>query len=155
MLSIRPALEQDTNQLASLFLTTRKHTFTWLNPSLFKLEDYTKEVDGEVVYVAEKNHSIVGFISIWQEIHLHFIHHLFIDPEFQNQGIGKQLLDFAIFCTHQPFELKVDVNNTHACIYYEKYGFKKISEHLDADIPYFLYRFENGVIQKTNINWSK
>lgn len=82
MISIRKAKESDISQLEKLFLISRQKTFTWDNPSKFKVEDYKKATEGETVFIAENDtQEIVGFISVWEHDAFPFIHHLFISPD--------------------------------------------------------------------------
>ena len=41
----------------------------------------------------------------------------------------------------EPITLKVEVLNINACIFYEKFGFKKISTHESEEKPYYLYEY--------------
>lgn len=140
MTTIRTANENDVSQLEKLFLEIRKQTFTWDHPDKFKLEDYKKSTEGEIVFVAEENMEILGFISIWAQDN--FIHNLFIRHNRQNEGIGKLLLNKAIEQFPPPLYLKVVTHNTKACHFYEKHGWEKLSTHKDAPEPYHLYKYK-------------
>ena len=100
MTKIRIANENDILQLEKLFLEIRQQSFTWERPEKFKIEDYRKSTEGEVVFLAEDNGEILGFISIWAQDS--FIHNLFIRHDRQNEGIGKLLLKKAIEQFPQP-----------------------------------------------------
>lgn len=51
---IRLMEEQDIPQLARLFLKSRRHTFHWVDPARFQLEDFEEQTKGEQVWVAEQ-----------------------------------------------------------------------------------------------------
>ncbi len=143
MLEIREARESDIPELEKLFLIVRQKTFEWEDPKNFTIGDYKKSTDGEKVFVAVKDESIVGFISIYESegsfIH---IHNLFIYPDFQNQGIGKNLLRKVLEVVPKPVTMKVVTHNTKACTIYERLGWKKISTHEEAVPPYHLYLYD-------------
>lgn len=139
MIKIREFKETDTEQLEKLFLVARQQTFTWESSDNFKLEDFKKSIQGEVVFVAEEKNEILGFISVWAVES--FIHNLFIRPDRQNEGIGKLLLKKAIeqFCL--PLHLKALTQNTKACRFYESQGWEKIATYEDVPEPYHVYKY--------------
>jgi len=61
---IRLMEEHDIPQLARLFLKSRRHTFHWVDPARFQLEDFEEQTKGEQVWVAEQGGNICGFIAI-------------------------------------------------------------------------------------------
>lgn len=61
---IRLMEEHDISQLARLFLKSRRHTFHWVDPTRFQLEDFEEQTKGEQVWVAEQGGNICGFIAI-------------------------------------------------------------------------------------------
>lgn len=81
----------------------------------------------EAIYVYEEDGVIKGFLGVSEtEIDM-----LFADPAYFGQGVGKQLLTFAI----EELKLaKVDVNeqNTKAYEFYQHFGFQLVSKS-DAD----------------------
>lgn len=139
MTTIRIANENDIPQLEKIFLETRQQAFTWERPDKFKIEDYKKSTEREIVFVAEDNDEVIGFISIWAQDS--FIHNLFICSDRQNEGIGQLLLKKAIEQFPPPLHLKVMTNNKKACQFYEKQGWKKLSTHEDVTEPYHLYEY--------------
>ncbi len=89
------------------------------------------------MWVALKNNAIVGFVSIYLP---HFIHHLFVDPCAQKQGVGALLLKKAEENLKRPMELKIALDNKGVCRFYQKQGWVEISLHDQAPEPYLLYR---------------
>jgi GNAT superfamily N-acetyltransferase len=146
---IRPARPEDTNSLAKLYQSVRQQIFTWEPPEKFKISDYRESVAGEEVWVAEIKNTqemleIAGFISVWAKTS--FIHNLFVAPPWQQHGIGTKLLKKALECYPQPLTLKVHIANAHACHYYEKLGWRRISTDEQAVEPYHLYEYSRGEI---------
>jgi ribosomal protein S18 acetylase RimI-like enzyme len=88
-------------------------------------QDETKEYlaslvsDGSVL-VAKSGNSILGFSQLKDG----WVHHLYIDPQFQSKGVGKLLLDKMK--QHAPFGLRLRVfeDNIDAIRFYEREGFK-------------------------------
>lgn len=135
---IRRDKPQDIEQLKTLFLITRLDTFIYDPPEKFKLNDYIDSVNGEEVWVAEKNNIIVGFVSMWLQDN--FIHNLFVHPDWQDRGIGKRLLETAENRLHPPIELRVRIENLKACKFYQKHGWEEVGISKDAVDPHFVYR---------------
>jgi GNAT superfamily N-acetyltransferase len=132
-MEIREIQKDDYTSLRTLFLKERQNTFSWLDPSIFHLEDFDKAIHGEYVLVAILDESIVGFISIWMPNN--FIHHLYLDQKHQDKGLGTQLLKAAIKKTNFPLTLKCLEDNTKAVAFYRRKGFiekeRGPSEHGD------------------------
>lgn len=120
-MEIIPIRKSDYNVIKKLFLKERQATFSWIDPSEFQLKDFEKETHGEEILVAVLDDIPVGFISIWMPNN--FIHHLYVDQEYQTKNIGTQLLKAAILKTNLPLRLKCLENNTNAIRFYEKKGF--------------------------------
>ena len=73
------------------------------------------------VWVAEVEGQIVGFIVVFKdECELNQI---FVDPTYQNKGIGTVLLKKAKEISPQGLRLKTLQSNTKACLFYEKHDF--------------------------------
>ena len=73
-----------------------------------------------------------------------FIHHLYILPEFQGQGIGKYLLDSCVEKYGVPLNLKCLRENKKACEFYKKNGWTEVSMAKGPDGIYINYRLENS-----------
>ncbi|MDX2214455.1 MAG: GNAT family N-acetyltransferase [Oculatellaceae cyanobacterium bins.114] len=68
-------------------------------------------------------------------------------PTYRGQGIGKQIMDYAIaFLSRQKIsEIKINAQ-VHAKAFYEKLGFQQYSEEFDeAGIPHIEMRIKNPV----------
>jgi ribosomal protein S18 acetylase RimI-like enzyme len=99
--------------------------------------NYINSTQEDEVWIAENQHGIVGFFSIYPKDN--FIHNLFVHPKSQGKGVGKALLDHAEQNLAKPMTLKVALNNANACGFYEHYGWHLISVHKNAPEPYWLY----------------
>jgi putative acetyltransferase len=94
-------------------------------------------------YVAEKNGQIVGFISLIGN----YVGALFVDNDYQRQGIGKALLAFA---HGRQGSLFVDVykENTNALKFYQSYGFRERREKVEPETGHKLLTMCVGAKEK-------
>lgn len=131
MLRIVEKNKNHITDLQRIFLEVRQKTFYWLDTHNFHLSDFDHETQGEFVLVAMFNNKVVGFISLW--LPGNFIHHFYIDAEFQQHKIGTKLLEEAIQIMETPITLKCLEKNIRAIEFYKKRGFvatdKGISNH--------------------------
>ncbi len=102
---IRKAESKDSENLARLFLETRRKTFYWQDQSQWELEDFYKKTEGEVIFLAEnETKTLLGFISIWEQDS--YLHNLFIAPSHQRKGIGTLLIQSLFSWLPLPYTLK-------------------------------------------------
>jgi ribosomal protein S18 acetylase RimI-like enzyme len=71
------------------------------------------------VFVVESDRKPVAFMAMRAD----FIDHLYVHPEYQNHGIGKELLDFARRLSPEHIWLYTLQINENARAFYEKNGF--------------------------------
>lgn len=94
---------------------------------LVSAEEFLSETEGERVFVAHRKTRIMGFLSIWMTDA--FVHHLYVDPDFQRQGIGVALLARAAdFMEGVELSLKCQVQNENAISFYRAVGFVETGE---------------------------
>lgn len=117
-------VEKNKNHIVHLqriFLEVRQKTFYWLDTQNYNLTDFDRETEGEFVLVALFDSKVVGFISLW--LPGNFIHHFYIDEDYQQHQIGTKLLEEAILIMNFPITLKCLEKNTIAIEFYKKRGF--------------------------------
>lgn len=107
----------------------------WKNEN-FLIELYGKWDNS---YVALRENTITGFIicSIKNETTLH-IHRFSVREEFQNMGVGTQLITAVINSANikiNRITLKVKVDNIRAHNFYDRFGFK----YLDSENKNYVY----------------
>lgn len=129
---IRLMEESDTNQLAQLFLKSRRQTFHWVDPARFQLADFVEQTQGEQVWVAERGGNVCGFIAIWQPDN--FVHHLYVSGDWHGQGIGRALLERGLADSPGTALLKVATRNTAALAFYHRLGWQRGAETGHCDI---------------------
>ena len=78
-------------------------------------------------YVFEDKHQIKGFISTIDD---KYVGALFVAPKYQNQNIGTKLLNYTKKL-YPELSLKVFCKNIKALHFYQKNGFKIMSEQID------------------------
>ncbi|OXA81626.1 Ribosomal protein S18 acetylase RimI [Flavobacterium aquidurense] len=141
MLQIVEKNKNHITDLQRIFLEVRQKTFYWLDTHNYKLTDFDSETEAEFVLVAIYNDKVAGFISLW--LRGNFIHHFYIDDEYQQHKIGSKLLEEAIQIMKAPITLKCLERNTRAVEFYKNKGFviteKGVSDHGD----YLLFTLHN------------
>lgn len=85
--------------------------------------------DDYQVYIAQKDKQVVGFVAFNDEE----LGWLYVKSKYQHQGIGSQLIDFAIKNAGRPFYLEVLEGNPAQKLYLAK-GFK-IIQHESGKMP--------------------
>ncbi|QHJ06235.1 GNAT family N-acetyltransferase [Hymenobacter busanensis] len=142
---IRPALPSDLVPLAQLFARTREAAFPWLTATKVKSleKEFQDQTAGETVFVAADkfSSSVVGFVSVWEPAR--FLHHLYVSPERQGEGIGSQLLASITSRLPPPYQLKCLVQNRRARAFYQRHGWYPITVGQSAEGDYELLEWSN------------
>src|SRR5262249_42710172 len=118
VVAIRPYDEsRDFEACRTLYFRSREVAFPWASPAVLAKADFRVDTLGELLAVAEtESNLLVGFVGIWQPEN--FIHHLYVDPEFFRQGIGKALLIHALTLIKRPARLRCQTRNKRAYRFY-------------------------------------
>ena len=133
--------QKDLVELRILFLEVRRKTFLWTDISTLALLDFDEETEGEYILVARADNKIVGFISVW--LADNFIHHLYVDIDYHNLGIGTKLLNRVIEKIGFPVGLKCIEKNKSAIEFYLKRGFTEKGKGLSEDEVYILLELQS------------
>jgi GNAT superfamily N-acetyltransferase len=136
---LRPFAESDRERLREIYLLCRIQAFYWCDSTQFKLEDFEAHIIGEQIHVAMYGAVIAGFISVWAIDS--FIHHLYVEPAYRAEGIGKALLSVAIANYPKPLTLKCLVKNELAINFYKKQGWEVIESGSDVLGDYYLMEY--------------
>lgn len=88
-------------------------------------------------WVYEEAGGVIGFVSMMGNE----IGGLFILPERHSKGIGQQLVK-CMMDTHQELEVEVFENNKIGRRFYDKYGFKSMSEYFHEDTQQVVLRMK-------------
>ena len=106
---------------------TRAHSFTHPDYWLSHIDYMRQALPHAEVYVYEVNGEIAGFVGIDGN----YIAGLFVDENYQSQGIGTSLIDF-IKQHHFTLTLAVYKKNEKALQFYSKLGFAVTEERIDT-----------------------
>ncbi len=120
---IAPATPGDFPTLARIYYEVRLATMTWVDPSLYRADDFASHAAGEDVLTAKSpDGKILGFVSVWPADD--FIHMLYVEPSSQGHGVGTRLLQALPGWPTRPYRLKCLTRNTRAKTFYERHGFR-------------------------------
>jgi ribosomal protein S18 acetylase RimI-like enzyme len=133
---IRPLVADDIIMLADIWLRASKNAHHFIGDNLLNeqyqlIKDiYLVQAENWVIVCDEKP---VGFIGLLD----HHVGGLFIDPDFQGQGLGLQLLQHA-HRLKKHLQLHVYERNQQAVKFYQNYGFEIIQrdETDDDGLPF-------------------
>ena len=137
---IRKLNEADIDKVMDIWMksTIKAHDFIskeyWQNNYNTVKEVY---IPMSETFVYKDAQGIKGFISV---INNEFIGALFVDIDFQGNGIGKQLIDYAV-SKYGKLQLAVYKENKKSVEFYINRGFKIIEEQINDDtgsIEYYM-----------------
>jgi Acetyltransferases len=134
--TVRPWDESDRPFLRTLFLRARKASWTWLSGENWRLEDFDSVTLGEQIWVAESDGRRVGFASVL--VNDHFLHNLFVDPDWQGQGVGSALLEKVQSTFTRTGALKCLQQNESALRFYQRHGWYVEAQGSAPDGDYWL-----------------
>ena len=131
-LVITPATQADLPTLARIYYEVRIATMTWVDPSMYREDDFASHSAGEAIRVAKSSDGdILGFISVWPADD--FIHMLYVEPSSQGHGVGTQLLQSLPDWPTRRYRLKCLVRNEKAKAFYERHGFRVIGRGVSEE----------------------
>ncbi len=125
-LLIRKAKLDEIERLCEIFNKSRAAAGCYPRAGM-SVSDFNHLITGEELYLAIDKHEdrIVGFIGII--VDCQFVHHLYVLPQFQGQGVGRTLLKKCAEVFDNGFTLKCDDCNQKAMSFYSKLGFAKVT----------------------------
>ena len=129
---IRQLQNKDIDKIMGIWLESTIYAHKFISKEYWN-ENYNIVKDVYIpmskTFVYEDNDDIRGFISI---INNDFIGALFVEKNYQSQGIGKSLIDYAKNL-YDNLSLAVYKENEKALEFYKNMGFKIISENINED----------------------
>ena len=144
---IRKATKNDLSRIAEIFVfNNRINYFPIFKDASFSFGElqvvsmidryFGKEEILHSLYVAEQNRIIKGFMEIRETESVK----LYVDPCFQNGGMGKELIEYAIQMFHVDFLWELE-KNTRARAFYHRHGFLENGEkELEEDTTEYLLK---------------
>ena len=139
MTAIRKAAADDTQAILQIWLdaSIQAHDFIpaafWQNQLISMRDTYLPLAEN---YVIEDNNAVTGFASLLRPDA--FLAALFVAPEQQSYGYGSALLDF-LKQQGRELHLSVYAENASAVSFYQKHGFKIISQGIDENTGHAEY----------------
>jgi GNAT superfamily N-acetyltransferase len=118
--AIRPAVEDDAEAIADVFIAARER-MTYLPPDGGGARPYFVEIATKTMefWVAEdEDGRVVAIAGLDPDM----LEHLYVHPDAQGQGLGSALLDKAKERRPDGFTFWVFQKNTGACRFYERHG---------------------------------
>lgn len=129
---IRQLQNKDIDKIMGIWLESTIYAHKFISKEYWN-ENYNIVKDVYIpiskTFIYEDNDDIRGFISV---INNDFIGALFVEKNYQSQGIGKSLIDYAKNL-YDNLSLAVYKENEKALEFYKKMGFKIISENINED----------------------
>lgn len=125
----KPTLE-DHPELLNLWEESVRATHDFLEKNdiqVYKRLIGDKYLETLNLYCIKTEKGILGFIGLQKKL----IQMLFVHPDFMNQGVGRQLVNFAI-SEHKVTEVDVNEQNTYALGFYKSMGFEAF-DRFDTD----------------------
>jgi len=141
---IRKLNEADIDKVMDIWMksTIKAHDFIskeyWQNNYNTVKEVY---IPMSETFVYKDVQGIKGFISV---INNEFIGALFVDIDFQGNGIGKQLIDYVV-SKYGKLKLAVYKENKKSVEFYINRGFKIIEEQINDDSKHVEYIMEKSL----------
>lgn len=140
---IRLFEQTDTDAIMSIWLESTIQAHSFINKSYWEQSfDTVKNIylPNSTTYIFEDESIIKGFISIIEDS---FIGALFVEIDYQDQGIGSQLLHYAT-SNYPNLSLCVYNDNVKSTNFYISKGFKILAKQLNEESGYeeFLMRYE-------------
>ena len=129
---IRQLQNKDIDKIMGIWLESTIYAHKFISKEYWN-ENYNIVKDVYIpmskTFIYEDNDDIRGFISV---INNDFIGALFVEKNYQSQGIGKSLIDYAKNL-YDNLSLAVYKENEKALEFYKNMGFKIISENINED----------------------
>ncbi len=128
---IRPYTDDDLGEVLDAWYRASLEAHSFLSEDFFDAERERLSglwLPGSDTSVFEVGGQVVGFVSmVGNEVG-----GVFVTPEHQNQGVGRDLLDH-VSATRRYLELEVFEANTIGRRFYDAYGFRVLSEGLESE----------------------
>ena len=138
------------NATAARYLNLRiqgaKFILVGTDGGLIEKAIYKEDLFNSKIYVACDKQKIIGFIAV----KLNILDYIYVDPAYQGQGVGKNLISYVLRMMKRPITLEVFQENKVAKKLYSHFGFKTkkiIYQQWDGNDPQ-KYSDETMVLEK-------
>lgn len=140
---IRKYNENDLNSVVEIWLTASVKAHDFVSTEFWKSQVENMRniyIPASEAYVYEINSEVVGFYAL----HENRLAAIFVEPDLQGKGIGKQLLNHAK-SQRTMLTLSVYKENHASYQFYLSQGFKVNSEQRDEHTGHLEYTMSSGV----------
>lgn len=136
-MNIRPAEPEDAEEIHEVALKSWKDTYIQIFSEetieeiigdWYGIEDLREQAEHPMFYVAEIDEQVTGFVHISVEGRKATLHRIYLDPEYQGEGIGSKLyekVESEIEEEADSIELEVLAENEKGNNFYRKHGFEE------------------------------
>lgn len=140
---IRKYNENDMNSVLDIWLNASVKAHAFISPEFWESQVENMRniyIPASETYVYEVESKVVGFYALYENS----LAAIFVSPELQGKGIGKQLLSHA---KTQRAELSLAVYKENQASYqfYLSQAFKVLSEQLDEHTGHPEYTMSSGI----------
>ena len=139
---IRKHTDRDLEHIINIWYQSSSLAHPFLSTALMEKvkQDMTHlYIPNSETWVYEKEHEIQGFISMINNE----IGGLFVLPKYHSKGIGTQLVNF-VKTKHKTLEVEVFEQNKIGRAFYNKYGFKQITQYRHEESDRTVLRLSYG-----------
>lgn len=124
MINIREYQEKDYEEICRIHDLSRKEELKIVGAEKYftplKVAPYRDDLFSCKIYVAYDKNKILGFVAV----HPQEFDYIYVDPNYQNKGIGFSLAKTALKYMQRPVILNVFTENIKAKKLYQKLGFQ-------------------------------
>jgi GNAT superfamily N-acetyltransferase len=143
-LTLLPASPADQPGCARVFVETYRIAFPQEPPEAATESAYYAETEGEKQWIGHLDNKIIALISI--DLSFNFIHHFYVLPTYQRQGIGTALLGHVMRFLDGAAELKTDLRNASGLAFYRRLGWREVGEGVAVTGPWLRFRQQGGIL---------
>ncbi len=138
-LHVRPGEPADSPALRQIFLLARSLSWTWLPAAAWRLEGFRCRHRG-MNSCGSRNATASrwAFAAVWTADN--FLHHLFVDPDWQGKHIGSALLAQVERTFTASGTLKCLMENKNALRFYQRHGWTIEAQGASPEGRYWLMR---------------
>lgn len=140
---IRKYNENDMNSVLEIWLNASVKAHDFISAEFWESQVENMRniyIPASETYVYEAESRVVGFYALYEDS----LAAIFVSPERQGEGIGKQLLSHAK-AQRVILRLSVYKDNKASYQFYLSQGFKVVSEQLDEHTGYPEYTMSSGM----------
>jgi len=123
----REANQHDADEIAYVYLASRRHFLPYAKipytDAQLRIWIAETVIPKSNTIVAVKDEQIIGMMSMKNGDTLSWIDHLYIHPEFVNDGLGSRFIEKALTALKPPIRLVTFQENEGARRFYERHGF--------------------------------